>query len=83
MAKSQAVLRHTFLGSLATVAHELLGEAHRRLLDDLTTRLTAIRRDDLTVQLLGVRERVLGPNHPDTLFTRNELANLSEQRQGD
>jgi hypothetical protein len=83
MAKSQAVLRHTFSVASRRCLMSYFGEAHRRLLDDLTTRLTAIRRDDLTVQLLGVRERVLGPNHPDTLFTRNELANLSEQRQGD
>ena len=31
------------------MAGELLGEAHRRLLDDLTTRLTALRQGDLTV----------------------------------
>jgi hypothetical protein len=42
-------MRAEVLGSLATVAGELLGQAHRRLLDDLMIRLTAIRQGDLTI----------------------------------
>jgi len=79
------------------VAGELLGEAHRRLLDDLTTCLTAVRQGDLTVPrvvLLTSRPGPGGrglfvssidsskrPRRPDTLFTQNELAHLREQQQ--
>jgi hypothetical protein len=38
----------------------------------------AAARDQLG-ELLPLRERVLGPEHPDTLATRNNLAYFTEQ----
>jgi hypothetical protein len=37
---------------------------------------------ELQTQLLSDRERILGPDHPSTLFSQRELAYLREQ-QGD
>jgi Tetratricopeptide repeat len=37
---------------------------------------------DLFAELLPVRERVLGPGHPDTVATRQELARWTKRATG-
>lgn len=48
------------------------------LIPGLGNGLATLGRFDETLQLnvetLSIRERVLGPEHPDTLLTRNSLA---------
>ncbi|WP_414637254.1 tetratricopeptide repeat protein [Actinophytocola sp.] len=41
----------------------------------------AVRARDLFVELLSIRERVLGAEHPDTVKTRRELEKLGAAKE--